>query len=77
MNGTVTISGGAVEVLALLDSLEVTLADDDDENFTGLIDGKVLDSVAGGVQRPTSIPLASAILSECRLWLMSQLWMWA
>jgi hypothetical protein len=32
-NGTVTISGNVVDVLAVLDSLEIRLAHDDDENF--------------------------------------------
>jgi hypothetical protein len=43
--GTVTISGSnTVDVLALLSSLEVTLANDDDQNFIVLIDGTVTDS---------------------------------
>jgi hypothetical protein len=43
--GTVIISGSnTVDVLALLSSLKVTLADDDDQNFIVLIDGTVTDS---------------------------------
>jgi hypothetical protein len=42
--GTVTISGEAVGVIRVLDSLKVTLADDDDENFTILVDGTSTDT---------------------------------
>jgi hypothetical protein len=59
--GTTTVSGSVVaDHLAVLDSLEVALADDDDENFTLMISGTVTGISGAGfpVDVPFSLPYA-------------------
>jgi hypothetical protein len=56
----VTVSGESLaDVLAVLDSLEVALAEDDDENFTLLVSGSVTGTGTGtSAGFPVNVPFS-------------------
>lgn len=62
--GTITVSGAsAVDVLALLRTLTITLADDDDRNFTVAITGTVSDT-NGATPVSTPVSLTHAVVVQ-------------